>query len=79
MTTFEQEQHVFFAEFPPNRLVLFERQGWITLDNRRLYLMRQLLDPGTVIWAVQATAAEANELRHKLTTEDEGATISIRE
>lgn len=74
----QQEVLAFFAEFPPIRLVCFERQGWITLDNRRLYLMRQLLNPGTVIRAVQATAAEADELRRKLTTGDEGATITIR-
>lgn len=65
-------------EFPPIRVVQFEDQGWITLDNRRLHIFRSILPPGTQITARIATLAEAQELRRKLTTRDEGATIAVR-
>ncbi|PPQ65110.1 hypothetical protein CVT24_003071 [Panaeolus cyanescens] len=64
--------------YPPIRVVQFETQGWITLDNRRLYLFRSVLDPGTHIPVRIATYQEAQELRYKLTTRDSGATIVVR-
>jgi len=66
------------ATYPRIRVVQFESQGWITLDNRRLYLFREILDPGTQIGVRVATFQEAQELRRKLTTDNEGATIAVR-
>ncbi|KAG2070450.1 hypothetical protein BDR04DRAFT_1099956 [Suillus decipiens] len=73
------EQRVqLVGTYPPIRVVQFETQGWITLDNRRLYLFRDILNPGTQIRVRVATLQEAQELRWKLTTDNEGATIVVR-
>jgi hypothetical protein len=74
----DQRRDFIADTYPPIRVVCFDQQGWITLDNRRLYIFRQVLDRGTTIRVQVATAAEAEELRRKLTTTDEGATIVIR-
>ncbi|KAI9452408.1 hypothetical protein BJY52DRAFT_1292939 [Lactarius psammicola] len=72
-----EERVQLVGEFPPIRVVGFVTQGYITLDNRRLFLFRQLLDPGTQITVRIATYQETEELKTKLTTNDEGATIVI--
>lgn len=73
----EQRIH-FLAAFEPIRVVDFDDQGWITLDNRRLYIFRSLLLPRTPMSMRITTYEEAQELRYKLTTTDEGATIVVR-
>ncbi|KAG6908518.1 hypothetical protein DXG01_004370 [Tephrocybe rancida] len=72
------ERLAIVRTYPAIRVVEFQTQGWITLDNRRLYLFRTVLDPGTQIPVRVATPQEAQELRFKLTTRDEGATIVVR-
>lgn len=72
------ERLAIVRTYPRIRVVQFETQGWITLDNRRLYLFRTVLEPGTPIPVRVATYQEAQELRYKLTTRDSGATIVVR-
>jgi len=72
------QRRAFIATYPLIRVASFEGQGWITLDNRRLFVFRSLLLPTTPITVRLATYEEAQELRRKLTTRDEGATIVIR-
>ncbi|KAK0186212.1 hypothetical protein F5146DRAFT_1069854 [Armillaria mellea] len=74
----EDERIAVVATYPPIRVVEFETQGWITLDNRRLFLFRAILSPGTPIPVRVATAEEARELIYKLTTKNEGASIVVR-
>lgn len=63
----------------PIRVVEFEGDvGWITLDNRRLFVFRSLLPPRTPLTMTVATYEEAKELKRKLTTRDGGATIVVR-
>ena len=73
-----EQRITLVSQFPPIRVVEFESQGWITLDNRGLYLLRQILDLGSEITARIAATQEAQELRRKLTTDSEGTTIVIR-
>ncbi|KAL4067474.1 hypothetical protein V8B97DRAFT_928977 [Scleroderma yunnanense] len=73
-----EERVAIVATYPPIRVVQFVDQGWITLDNRRLFLFRAVLLPGTPIRVRVATLQEAEELKRKLTTGDEGATIVVR-
>ena len=73
------EQILFsIRRYPPIRVVRFVDQGWITLDNRRLYLFRSVLRPETIIEVRIATLAEAEELKWKLTTRDEGRSTLVR-
>jgi len=65
-------------EFPRICVVQFDTYGWVTPDNRHLFLFRQVLSPTTRISVRVATWQEAQELRDKLTTLDGGATIVIR-
>lgn len=76
--THEERVEIVTTTYPPVRVVQFEDQGWITLDNRRLFVFRSVLLPTTPIPIQVATLEEAQELRRKLTTEDEGATIVVR-
>lgn len=73
-----EQRRAFLATFPPIRVVYFVGQGWITLDNRRLYVFRTLLLPGTLMTMRVATIGEAQELRRKLTNRYGGANIVFR-
>ncbi|KAH0604004.1 uncharacterized protein H6S33_007035 [Morchella sextelata] len=70
------QRRAVIATYDPLRVVEFRDQGWITLDNRLLYIFRALLLPETSISVRLATTEEAKEFRKKLTTE--GATIVLR-
>jgi hypothetical protein len=64
--------------YPPIRVVSVETQGWITLDNPRLFLFRTILNPGTLIPVRVATYQESQELQTKLTSPDSDATLVVR-
>ena len=72
------ERRAIVATYPLIHVVDFDEQGYITLENRRLYIFRAVLLPNTPIAVRLATSDEAQELRRKLTTMDEGATIVVR-
>lgn len=74
----EDERRSAIGRIPRIRVVRFETQGWITLDNRRLYILRAVLRPGTLITVQVATYDEAMELKRKLTTRNEGKWVIVR-
>jgi hypothetical protein len=73
----------FINSFPPIRVVPLPLSGreataYVSLDNRRLHIMRSLLPPDTAIPVQWATAQEANELVWKWTATGSGMTIVVR-
>lgn len=76
-----EERRKFLAELDaPIRVVHFPtfQLPYITLDNRRLWMFRELLKPGTPVTVRMATMEEAKELRRKLAVSNGGATIAVR-
>jgi len=73
----------FINEFPPIRVVPLPLAGmrneaWVSLDNRRLRMMRSLLPPGTSVPVQWATIEEAEQLLWKWTARGDGMTIVVR-
>lgn len=73
-----EERVLIAATYPPISVIQLKGQGWITLDTRRLFLFRAIVNPGTQIRVRVATVQEAEELTKKLMSGKEGAAIIIR-
>ena len=72
----------FINSFPPIRVVSLDgREGMVclSLDNRRLHIMRCILPPDTAIPVRWATYNEAYELNWKWTATGTGMTIVVRD
>jgi len=73
----------FINSFPAIRVVPLPLTGreeitFVSLDNRRLHIMRSLLPPGTPVPVQWATTQEAGELVRKWTAKGSGMTILVR-
>jgi len=73
-----EERVLIAATYPPISVIQLKGQGWITLDTRRLFLFRAIVNSGTQIRVRVATVQEAEELTKKLMSGKEGAAIIIR-
>lgn len=70
------ESEAEVAKYPLIRVVPAEH-GWVTLDNRQLFLFKKVLETETVIHVEIVTLDEASQQRWKLTNRNGGESIVV--
>ena len=70
------EREAEVVKYPLIRVVPAEH-GWVTLDNRQLFLFKKVLETETVIHVEIVTLDEASQQRWKLTNRNGGESIVV--